>query len=398
MQGKKILIAISGSIAAYKIPSLIRLCIQAGAEVKVVMTPAAAQFVSPLVISTLTKHPVEIEMATSHTWANHVALGRWADILLVAPASCNTLAKMAHGICDNLLLSVYFSATCPVHIAPAMDEDMWAHPTVKKNIQHLQEHGCFVMDTDHGELASGLIGYGRMKSVEFIFQHLQVFFQQSSYLQGKKALITAGPTYENIDPVRYIGNYSTGKMGIAIALQMAEKGCAVELILGPTSHTVQHPNIHVYRVRSASQMFDRCAQIFPEVDIAVMSAAVADFTPMQVANHKIKKGQDSELTLTLTKTKDILQHLGATKTNQQLVVGFALETTDAHTYALKKLQDKNADLIVMNSLADAGAGFAVDTNKVTFFEKSGEITELPLLSKTATAQVLVDKIISLCKK
>jgi phosphopantothenoylcysteine decarboxylase/phosphopantothenate--cysteine ligase len=396
MKGKKIIIGISGSIAAYKIPMLVRLLLKKGAEVKIVMTPSAATFVSPLVLSTLTKHPVLIELSSNETWANHVALGRWADLMLIAPASCNTIAKMANGICDNLLLAVYLSATCPVMIAPAMDEDMWNHASLQKNIVQLKSYQNIILDTEHGELASGLIGFGRMLEIEKLVLEIDSFFNTKQRLKNKKALVTAGPTYENLDPVRYIGNYSSGKMGIAIAETLANEGCEVVLVLGPTSLTTMHANIKTIQVRSAEEMLNACTTHFAETDIAVMSAAVADYTPMTVATSKIKK-KDEEFTIQLKKTTDILKQLGSIKSKNQILIGFALENKNEKTYALKKLEEKNADAIVLNSLNDEGAGFAHDTNKISIFEKNGIETNYELKSKTAVAKDIIEKIIKLCQ-
>ncbi len=396
MKGKKIIIGISGSIAAYKIPMLVRLLLKKGAEVKIVMTPSAATFVSPLVLSTLTKHPVLIELSSNETWANHVALGRWADLMLIAPASCNTIAKMANGICDNLLLAVYLSATCPVMIAPAMDEDMWNHASLQKNLVLLKSYQNIILDTEHGELASGLIGFGRMLEIEKLVLEIDSFFNTKQRLKNKKALVTAGPTYENLDPVRYIGNYSSGKMGIAIAETLANEGCEVVLVLGPTSLTTMHANINTIHVRSAEEMLNACTTHFAETDIAVMSAAVADYTPMTVATSKIKK-KDEEFTIQLKKTTDILKQLGSIKSKNQILIGFALENKNEKTYALKKLEEKNADAIVLNSLNDEGAGFAHDTNKISIFEKNGIETNYELKSKTAVAKDIIEKIIKLCQ-
>jgi phosphopantothenoylcysteine decarboxylase / phosphopantothenate---cysteine ligase len=394
MKGKKILIGITGSIAAYKVPLLVRLFIKAEAEVKIVMTQSATEFVSPLVLSTLSKNNVTIQLSSNDSWANHVMLGRWADIMIIAPASCNTIAKMANGLCDNLLLSVYLSATCPVIIVPAMDEDMWHHPTLKSNINKLKSFKHSILDSEYGELASGLIGLGRMAEPETIFKETQSFFSKAERLKGKKALVTAGPTYENLDPVRYIGNYSSGKMGIAIAEELAKQGCQVKLVLGPSLLEVNHPNIELTRVRSASQMFDACVNSFSNMDIAVMSAAVADYTPLTVSDTKIKK-KDTEFSIQLTKTKDILKHLGASKTKKQVLIGFALENNNEKEYALKKLSEKNADAIVMNSLNDKGAGFAFDTNKITIYDKNGGESKYDLKSKVEVAKDIVNKIIEL---
>lgn len=395
MKGKKIILGISGSIAAYKIPMLVRLLLKKGAEVKIVMTPSAASFVSPLVLSTLTKHPVLIELSSNETWANHVALGRWADLMIIAPVSCNTIAKMANGICDNLLLAVYLSAACPVMVAPAMDEDMWNHPSLQQNLLKLKSYQNIVLNTEHGELASGLIGFGRMLEIEKLITEIDSFFNTKQRLKNKKALVTAGPTYENLDPVRYIGNYSSGKMGIAIAETLANEGCEVLLVLGPTPLTTVHTNIKTINVRSAQQMLNACMTHFTETDIAVMSAAVADYTPITVSDSKIKKN-DGEFTIQLKKTTDILKQLGTIKTSSQVLIGFALENNNEKTYALKKLQEKNADAIVLNSLNDEGAGFAHDTNKITIFEKNGTETNYELKNKKEVAKDIVEKIIKLC--
>ena len=396
MKGKKIIVGISGSIAAYKIPMLVRLLLKKGAEVKIVMTPSAATFVSPLVLSTLTKHPVLIELSSNETWANHVALGRWADLMLIAPASCNTIAKMANGICDNLLLAVYLSATCPVMVAPAMDEDMWNHASLQNNLLQLKSYQNIVLDTEHGELASGLIGFGRMLEIEKLVTEIDSFFNAKQRLKNKKALVTAGPTYENLDPVRYIGNYSTGKMGIAIAETLANEGCELVLVLGPTSLTTPHANIKTIQVRSAEEMLNACTTHFAETDIAVMSAAVADYTPTTLSTSKIKK-KDEEFTIQLKKTTDILKQLGSIKSKNQVLIGFALENKNEKSYALKKLEEKNADAIVLNSLNDEGAGFAYDTNKITIFEKNGIETNYELKSKPEVAKDIVEKIIKLCQ-
>jgi len=407
MKGKKILIGITGSIAAYKIPLLVRILIKSGAEVKIVMTPSAATFVSPLVLSTLSKNEVVIEMANQHTWANHVMLGRWADVMLIAPASSNTIAKMAHGLCDNILLAVYLSATCAVFIAPAMDEDMWHHASLQNNLNLLNTYGNQIIAAQHGELASGLTGMGRMAEPEEIAERLKQFLldqtqdvntsaqeKKEPRLAHKKALVTAGPTYEYIDPVRFIGNISSGKMGIAIAEALADEGCEVTLVLGPSSHSTQHAHIKVIPVMSAQQMYEACVNCFHQMDIAVMAAAVADYTPATVSEIKTKKSSEL-LTLQFIKTKDILKHLGENKTSHQILIGFALESDNEKNYALKKLKEKNADAIVLNSLKDTGAGFMHDTNKITIFDKLGNETEYALKSKTAVAKDIVQKIIDL---
>ncbi len=391
LAGKKIVLGISGSIAAYKSILLVRLLVKEGAEVKVILTPAAKDFVSPLVLSTLSKNEVTADLFKENSWANHVALGRWADLMIIAPLSCNTLAKMAAGMCDNLLLAVYLSATCPVLVAPAMDEDMWKHPSTKLNIKRLQEFGNLIIPVTAGELASGLIGEGRMAEPEDILAYAKQFFLTQTDFSGKKILITAGPTYEAIDPVRFIGNHSSGKMGVALAEEFAKRGAAVELVLGPSSQQVNWPGINITNVTNADEMFNACNSLFPSCQIAVMSAAVADYTPVVVAKDKMKKSDD-DLIIELKRTKDILAHLGTIKSKKQLLVGFALETQNETAYALKKLETKNADLIVLNSLNDQGAGFSKDTNKVTIFDKNNEEYSFPVKSKKEVAKDIVDTI------
>lgn len=394
LKGKKILIGITGSIAAYKIPLAVRLLVKAGAEVKVVMTPASTDFVSKLTLSTLSKNPVLINLFDDQSWANHVELGRWADIMLIAPLSCNTLSKMAVAQCDNLLLAVYLSATCPVMVAPAMDEDMWHHPATKKDLEVLIEHGNRVLNVGHGELASGLTGEGRMAEPEEIVKEIEEFFRTAGQLKGKKALVTAGPTHEAIDPVRFIGNHSSGKMGYAIAEELANRGADVTLVSGPVSIKPKNKNIKLLPVTTAGEMHTTCTAHSATYNIAVMAAAVADYTPTTVADRKIKKSGE-ELTLTLKKTKDILGSFGKTKKSGQVLVGFALETHEETEYARKKLQEKNADLIVLNSLNHEGAGFEHDTNRVTLFFKNGEQKQLPLKSKQSLAKDIVDAIIEI---
>jgi len=391
-KGKKILLGISGSIAAYKAIYLVRLLIKSGAEVKVVMSPSAKDFVSTLTLSTLSHNPVLVDLFDEQSWANHVMLGRWADLMLMAPLSCNSLSKMAHGQCDNLLLATYLSATCPVVVAPAMDEDMWHHPATQQNLQRLQSFGNTIIPVDHGELASGLFGDGRMAEPEAIIKFLDDNFFLEQSLRDKKALVTAGPTYEAIDPVRFIGNHSSGKMGIAIAKELSRRGADVSLVLGPTSQKIAANGIRLIRVNSAEEMYNACHEAFGKTDLAVMSAAVADYTPVNKAAQKIKKTENN-LTLELTKTKDILKSLGAIKTKNQVLVGFALETMNEKEYAQKKLVEKNADLIVLNSLNDSGAGFGHDTNKVTIFKKSGEEVQFETKSKDEVAKDIVDVII-----
>ena len=393
LKGKKILLGISGSIAAYKSAVLTRLLVKAGAEVRIVMTIAAKDFVTPLSLSTLSKNPVLTDLAENDSWANHVMLGRWADIMLIAPLSCNTLAKMAIGICDNLLMAVYLSATCPVVVAPAMDEDMWHHTTTKNNLEKIRLSGNHILPVENGELASGLSGEGRMAEPETIVLWLKDFFSDKLELKGKKVLVTAGPTYEAIDPVRFIGNHSSGKMGVAIAEEMYRRGAAVTLVLGP-SDLIADNGIETIRVKSAQEMYTACKKIFASIDIAIMSAAVADYTPVNFVSEKIKKTEPA-LTLTLTKTTDILKSLGAKKKKGQLLVGFALETNNERENALKKLASKNADLIVLNSLKDAGAGFGHDTNKITIFDKQGKEYRFDTKSKKAVAVDIVNTIIQL---
>jgi len=385
LKDKKILIGITGSIAAYKIILLLRLLVKANAEVKIVMTKNAAQFVSPLVLSTLSKNKVLIELADESEWANHVMLGRWANVFLIAPLSCNTLAKMANGLCDNLLMATYLSATCPVVVAPAMDEDMWHHPATKKNIAAIKSYKNEIIDVEKGELGSGLIGDGRMAEPETVFNYIVEHYGRTSTFQNKKVLVTAGPTYEAIDPVRFIGNHSSGKMGFAIAETLYLQGADVTLVSGPTKQSINYQGIKVIAVQSAQQMFDACVKEFKKADIAIMSAAVADYTLVEVATQKIKKKSDN-LTLQLTKTKDILAHLGSIKKKHQYLVGFALETNNEEQNALQKLKTKNADCIVLNSLNHSKAGFGFDTNKITIINKDETIHKFDLKAKEAVAK------------
>jgi phosphopantothenoylcysteine decarboxylase/phosphopantothenate--cysteine ligase len=392
LSGKKILIGITGSIAAYKIITLVRLLVKQGAEVKLIMTPAARDFVSPLVLATLSKNKVVMDLAEGDEWSNHVMLGRWADLMLIAPLSCNTLAKMANGQCDNLLLAVYLSATCPVAVAPAMDEDMWKHPATKRNLRQLAADGVHVLNVGNGELASGLSGEGRMAEPEEIIQYLTEHFFRTNELMGKKVLITAGPTYEAIDPVRFIGNHSSGKMGYALAEACYLRGAEVTLVSGPTALTPAYSGIRLVHVQTAAEMLEACTVVFTEMDIAIMSAAVADYTPVEKVGNKIKK-KEAELVLTLTKTADILKTLCLAKQPGQYVMGFALETEHENENAKEKLVSKNADAIVLNSLRDAGAGFAVDTNTVTIFSRSGKELHLETAPKTTIAHQIVSFLI-----
>ncbi|MCF6403948.1 bifunctional phosphopantothenoylcysteine decarboxylase/phosphopantothenate synthase [Chitinophaga filiformis] len=437
LQGKKILLGVSGSIAAYKAATLVRLLVKEGADVKVVMTPSACDFITPLTLATLSKHEVPVTISDNQSWNNHVMLGRWADVMLIAPASANTLSKMANGACDNLLMATYLSATCPVLFAPAMDEDMWHHPATRNNISKLLSYGHQQIPVEKGELASGLFGEGRMAEPENIVKYLEGHFSNRQYsnkpeanpdaagstgqsvftgqsgagaaqhieqqqfvsaglpLRGKKALVTAGPTQEPLDPVRYISNHSSGKMGIAIADALAAAGAEVTLVLGPTGLSAVHPAVNTIRVVTAEDMFNGSAAHFAQADVIVMAAAVADYRPKHVADIKMKKGEGDALTLELEKTKDILRTLGATRTDKQVLVGFSLETNNEKEYALKKLREKHLDLVVMNSLNDKGAGFNHDTNKVTLFDKKGDARDLPLKSKVEVAQDIVAAIVDI---
>ena len=391
LKKKKILLGITASIAAYKSILLARLLVKEGAEVKVVMTPAAKDFVSPLVLSTLTNNKVLIDIADEDTWSNHVMLGRWADVMLIAPLSCNTLAKMANGQCDNLLLAVYLSATCPVAIAPAMDEDMWHHPSTKKNIAALREYGNTIINVESGELASGLIGEGRMAEPEDIVVFLKENFFRTATLKNKKVLVTAGPTFEPFDPVRYVGNHSSGKMGYALAEALYEKGADVTIVSGPVQQEKKYNGINIIKVATAEEMYNACVQLHNAMDIEILAAAVADYKPAEIAAEKIKKSK-TDLQLQLTKTKDILASLGASK-NGQFLVGFALETNNEKTNAVEKMKNKNANMIVLNSLKDANAGFGFDTNKVTVFFDDETSVEMELASKKEIANNIVELVI-----
>ena len=392
LKGKKILLGVTGSIAAYKSAFLVRLLVQAGADVKVIMTPSAADFISKLTLSTLSKNKVLVDLFDEESWANHVMLGRWADIMLIAPLSCNTLSKMTHGQCDNLLLAVYLSATCPVVVAPAMDEDMWHHPSTKENIGRLIGFGNKIIPVEKGELASGLVGDGRMAEPEAILKFVEESFNVSKSLSGKKAFVSAGPTYEPLDPVRFIGNHSSGKMGLAIAEELYARGADVTLIMGPSSISLPVNGIKSVRVNTSEEMYNACTKQFDKADIGIMAAAVADYMPVKVAANKIKK-TGSELVIELKKTRDILKTLGEQKSPGQVLVGFALETDNEREYALGKLDSKNADMIVLNSLSDKGAGFGTDTNKITIFDKSGKEFNYDLMSKKEAAKNIVDTII-----
>jgi phosphopantothenoylcysteine decarboxylase/phosphopantothenate--cysteine ligase len=396
MKGKRILLGISGGIAAYKCCALVRLMVKAGANVQVVLTPDAAEFVSPLTLSVLSKNPVLSTFSTQDgQWNNHVDLALQSDLIIIAPATANTIGKMANGLCDNLLLATYLSAKCPVMFAPAMDLDMHEHPSVKQNIQKLVGFGNLLIPAESGELASGLVGTGRMAEPETIMQHIENYFDSDKKLKGKKVLVTAGPTYEAIDPVRFIGNHSTGKMGLAIASAFAVQGAEVMLICGPGVQQVNNSsNIFRIDVNTASDMHKACLEHFKKADIAIMSAAVADYRPAQAANQKIKKKSDT-LTIELIKNPDILQDLGTKKTSKQILIGFALETQNEELNAKDKLKRKNLDMIVLNSLNDKGAGFGADTNKVTFIFKDKKNKAMPLMSKQKVAEELLLEVVKL---
>lgn len=389
----KILLGITGGIAAYKTPQLVRLLVKKGHNVRVILTEKAKDFVTPLTLSTLSKEPVLSDFATiDGEWNSHVALAQWADLLLIAPATANTIAKMASGQCDNLLLATYFSAKKPVWVAPAMDLDMYAHPTVTENLIKLERFGNHIIPATYGELASGLVGQGRMAEPEDIVASIETALQETLPLKGKKILITAGPTYQAIDPVRFIGNFSTGKMGIAIANEAVRQGAEVHLVLGPSAEKNIDNKIHLHKVVSAQQMYKAAVAQFETCDMAILAAAVADYTPAEVAPQKIKKKGD-ELTLTLIPTIDILASLGKLKTTQKLI-GFALETENEVENAQLKLQKKNLDAIVLNSLRDKGAGFGTDTNKITFITAQ-QLQEFPLKHKEAVAKDILQKCMSL---
>jgi len=389
--GKKILIGVSGSIAAYKIPELVRLFVKNGAEVKVVLTNDAINFVAPLTLSTVSRNDVILDFVDENhlKWNNHVELALWADVFLIAPATANTLSKMVSGACDNILLATFLSSKCPVFCAPAMDRDMYLHRSTSKNLNILKKRGVCVFDVDKGELASGLHGLGRMRDIDALFVDMENFFLQSMPLFGKKILITAGPTYEKIDPVRFIGNFSSGKMGCELAKQAAYYGASVDLILGPSSEQVTHPFITVSNIQTAQQMLLECDKKFKDCDIAIFSAAVSDFKPKEMIKEKIKK---KSIVIKTEANKDIIATLALKKRNQ-FVVGFALETDNAEQNAIKKLQKKNMDLIVLNSLQDKETGFGFDTNKVTIIDKNLSIKKYPLMEKNKVASIIFDEIL-----
>lgn len=393
LAGKKITLGISGSIAAYKTPQLVRLLVKEGAEVRVVMTENAGLFVTPLSLSTVSNNPVFFSTHEEAHWNNHVLLGRSSDLFLVAPCSANTLAKMANGICDNMLLATFLSANCPVMIAPAMDEDMWLHPATKTNVATLQSFGHQIIPVEEGFLASGLTGSGRMAELETIVKAVCQNFEdlgKRTFLKAKWALVSAGPTQEAIDPVRFLGNHSSGKMGVAIAVALVGKGYQVDLVAGPGVTLPNNSAIHVHSVISAREMFETCNQYFKRAEITVMAAAVADFRPETSSDNKLKKEEGEQIfNLRLVKNPDILAHLGNAKNKNQLLIGFALETDHEVENALKKIDAKKVDFIVLNSLKDAGAGFGTDTNKVTIISAKGDKYPLPLQSKQQTAEAII---------
>nr|WP_321451163.1 bifunctional phosphopantothenoylcysteine decarboxylase/phosphopantothenate--cysteine ligase CoaBC [uncultured Carboxylicivirga sp.] len=400
LKGKKFILGISGGIAAYKCAQLTRLLVKEGAEVQVLMTKMAKEFITPLTMATLSKRPILVEFYNPENgdWNSHVDTGLWADAMIVAPATANTMGKMANGIADNLLITTYLSARCPVFVAPTMDLDMYQHPSTKRNMQALKSYGNILIEPGSGELASGLVGKGRMAEPEEIVGQLKAFFKKkaSDKLVGKKVMVTAGPTHEMIDPVRFIGNYSSGKMGFAIAEELAERGAEVTLISGPSNQKHHNSNIRRVDVISAADMYQASEKAFFDSDIAIMAAAVADYTPAVKADQKMKRKAD-ELTIELKATVDIAKALGAIKKDNQVMVGFALETNNAEQNAQKKLSSKNLDMIVLNSLEDSGAGFNVDTNKITIIDKQNNKKDFSLKSKAEVASDIIDELERLLK-
>jgi phosphopantothenoylcysteine decarboxylase / phosphopantothenate---cysteine ligase len=393
LRGSNILLGVTGSIAAYKSAILIRSLVKEGANVKVVMTPSATDFISPLTLATLSKNPVHVDFFNekSGEWASHVELGIWADLYVIAPATANSIAKFANGICEDLLAAVYLSARCSVIIAPAMDLDMYQHPSTRRNIESLTGYGNTILRADYGELASGLVGEGRMAEPEEIVAIITKFLQRRQSFHGKTALITAGPTYEAIDPVRFIGNHSSGKMGYAIARQLADRGATVTLVSGPTGLILSHPNISLEQVTTAQEMYVKCNEVFDESDIIVFSAAVADYRPLETASEKIKKSDES-MHIDLQKTVDIAATLGKRKRKNQLMVGFALESENELQNAKDKLRRKNFDFIVLNSIRDNGAGFGFDTNKISILRRDDTVKAFDLKSKTEVATDIINEI------
>lgn len=395
LKGKHIILGITGSIAAYKAAYIIRGLVKKGAEVQVVITPSGKEFITPLTLATLSSHPVISEFFSNRdgTWNSHVDLGLWADAMLIAPATASTIGKMANGIADNMLVTTYLSCKAPVFVAPAMDLDMFAHPTTQQNLDRLRSFGNRIIEPASGELASHLVGKGRMEEPDKIIEALEEFFSEQQELKGKKIVITAGPTYEKIDPVRFIGNYSSGKMGYALAEACANRGAEVILVSGPVSLSTHHPAIKRIDVESADEMYEATVHAFQEANAAILCAAVADYRPENKAEQKIKREKDEELLLRLVANKDIAAALGSMKKDGQVLVGFALETQNGVQHATGKLERKNLDFIVLNSLSDAGAGFRCDTNKVSILERNGQITEYALKSKTEVAGDIVNKLV-----
>lgn len=395
LKGKHIILGITGSIAAYKAAYIIRGLVKKGAEVQVVITPSGKEFITPLTLATLSSHPVISEFFSNRdgTWNSHVDLGLWADVMLIAPATASTIGKMANGIADNMLVTTYLSCKAPVFVAPAMDLDMFAHPTTQQNLDRLRSFGNRIIEPASGELASHLVGKGRMEEPDKIIEALEEFFSEQQELKGKKIVITAGPTYEKIDPVRFIGNYSSGKMGYALAEACANRGAEVILVSGPVSLSTHHPSIKRIDVESADEMYEATVHAFQEANAAILCAAVADYRPENKAEQKIKREKDEELLLRLVANKDIAAALGSMKKDGQVLVGFALETQNGVQHATGKLERKNLDFIVLNSLSDAGAGFRCDTNKVSILERNGQITEYALKSKTEVAGDIVNKLV-----
>ena len=396
LKGKKVLLGITASIAAYKTAELVRLFKKAGASVRVIQTEASLDFIAPLTLATLSEKPVLTKMVDpdSGEWSNHVELGLWADIMVIAPLTANTMAKMKAGECDNLLLATYLSAKCPIYFAPAMDLDMYKHSSTKANISTLQEYGNILIPSGFGELASGLVGEGRMAEPSEIIDSITAELNKDLPLTNKRVLITAGPTHESIDPARYIANRSSGKMGIALAVEAANNGALVSLVLGPTHLNCKHANITVYKVVTASQMHEQVNAHFPTAEIGIFAAAVADYKPDVVAKNKIKKS-DSNLNISLEKTVDILAEMGSKKNDKQFIVGFALETDNEVENAKDKLKRKNLDMIVLNSLNNKGAGFQHNTNKITIIDKANNISDFELKDKSEVAKDVIDKIIEL---
>lgn len=396
MQGKRVLVGITGGIAAYKIASFIRLLKKQGAEVRCMMTPASSDFITPLTVATLSENPVGLDFydAATGQWTNHVEWGMWPDVMIIAPVTASSLAKMAHGFSDNFLLATFLSAKCPVFIAPAMDLDMYAHPTTTRNLKQLEEDGAIIIPAESGELASGLVGTGRMAEPETLLKALELHFSEDKSYAGKKILITAGPTYEAIDPVRFVGNHSSGKMGFALAEAALQKGAEVTLISGPTRCALEHPNLKLIGIQSAAQLLEKVQEHWPKQDLGIFAAAVADYRPSEVADQKIKKKED-ELILRLVKNPDVLAWAGANRSEKQCLVGFALETINGLEYAQEKLLKKNLDAIVLNEMGEKGVGFGTDTNRVQLIAKNNKITRFELQSKADTARGLLEALIEI---